>query len=158
MSIVHMHLLLNHIPVVGAFVGIALFGYALARRSSEVTKVSLGLFVVLAAISVAVFLTGEPAEEAIEHLPGFSSGITEEHEEIGRLAMLAIVFFGALGAGALTYFRRRPVPRWLSAVALLISLSLGGLMTVTASLGGQIRHTEIRTGASAAEEVERDKH
>lgn len=38
MSIVHIHLLLNHVPVVGAVLGAVLLAYAVVRRSSEVAR------------------------------------------------------------------------------------------------------------------------
>lgn len=65
MSIVHVHLLLNHLPVVGAFLGVLLLAFALLRRSSEMGKFALGLLAAIAAIAVVVFFTGEPAEESL---------------------------------------------------------------------------------------------
>ncbi|MGH7696448.1 MAG: hypothetical protein ACRENH_15790, partial [Gemmatimonadaceae bacterium] len=86
MNIVHLHLLLNHVPVIGAALGSGLLAYALVRRNSELAKVAFILLSALGLLAVAVFFTGEPAEEAIEHLPGFSGAITEEHEELARLS------------------------------------------------------------------------
>lgn len=151
MNIVHLHLLLNHIPVVGALIGIALFTYAVIRRNSEVAKITLALFVILAVIAGAVFFTGEPAEEAIEHLPGFSSALTERHEELARVSTLGFVGFALLGLATLAYYRRRQLPRWITATGLAISLTIGGLMAATANLGGQIRHSEIRAAAVAGD-------
>lgn len=150
MSLTHIHLFMNHIPVIGALIGIALLVYAWTRRSSEAAKISLALFAALAAIAVIVFLTGEPAEEAVEHLPGFSGDITEEHEDMARVATIAIVGFGALAIAALAYYRKRVLPRWVAAAALVMSLTIGGLMAATANLGGQIRHSEIRPGGVTA--------
>ena len=152
MNVVHVHLLLNHVPVVGAVIGTLLLAYAAVRRNSEVSKIALALFAALAAVSVAVFLTGEPAEEAVEHLPGFSESITEQHEELARVAMISIVAFGVLAIGALTYFRRRVLPRWFAATSLLFSLTIVALMAVTANSGGQIRHSEIRSAAVDSDE------
>jgi len=45
MSAVHLHLLLDHLPVVGTVLAILLLAYALLRRSPELTRVSLGIFV-----------------------------------------------------------------------------------------------------------------
>jgi hypothetical protein len=148
MSGVHLHLLRNHVPVVGSILGIALLGYALIRRNSEISKLSLALFAVLAAVAIAVFLTGEPAEELVEKLPGFSASITERHEELARLTTIALVGFGTMGLIALAYYRRRLLPRWVAATSFAISLTIGGLLVTTANLGGQIRHSEIRSGVT----------
>ena len=159
MSIVHLHLLLNHLPVVGAFLGIALLAFALLRRNSEMGKFAFGLFALLAAVAVTVYFTGEPAEELVERLPGFSDAITERHEELAQLATIAMFGSGVLGLAALAVFRRRPLPRWVSAAGLVIALGIGGLMGATANLGGQIRHTEIRPGglAGAGERAEQEE-
>ena len=80
MSSIHLHLLLNHVPVIGAVLGLALLGVAFLRRSDELGKFALGAFAFLGAVSVVVFLTGETAEELVEKLPGFSEALTERHE------------------------------------------------------------------------------
>lgn len=61
MSLAHLHLLLNHYPIIGTIIGIALLVFAYLRKSNEVAKAALGLFAVLGAIAVVVYLTGESA-------------------------------------------------------------------------------------------------
>lgn len=160
MNIVHVHLLLNHLPVVGAFLGVVLLGFALLRRNSEMGKFALGLFAALATIAVVVFFTGEPAEELVEELPGFSDTITERHEELARISTIAMVGFGLLGIGALAVLRRRVLPRWVMAAGFVVALGIAGLMGATANLGGQIRHTEIRPSglAGSGDRRETDEH
>lgn len=158
MSIVHIHLLLNHVPVVGATLGTLLLAYAVVRRSSEIAKLALALFAALAVVTVAVFFTGEPAEEAIEHLPGFSNASVEVHEELALLSTIAFAAVGALGLAALAYFRRRLLPRWVAVTGLALSLTISGMMAVTANLGGQIRHSEIRAGTNLGSTDADDEH
>ena len=146
MSFTHLHLILNHFPVIGTIIGIGLLAFAVSRRSSEIAKTSLGLFAALAAIALIVFFTGEPAEEAVERLPGFSETITESHEEIALVATVVLGAFGALGLGALALFRNKQLPRWVTFSSFAISLVTGALMGYTALLGGQVRHTEVRSG------------
>ncbi len=52
----HPHLILNHFPVIGILFCILLFLYGLARRSEEIKKAGRGVFVVLAFITVPVYL------------------------------------------------------------------------------------------------------
>jgi hypothetical protein len=147
MNAVHLHLMLNHLPVIGSAIGVLLLAVALARRSGELTKVALGLFALLGVAAVAVFLTGEPAEDVVEKLPGFSHAITEEHEEVALVATIALGAFGALAVALLAAFRRRALPRWAAVGSLLGALAICAIMGYTAFLGGQIRHTEVRTVA-----------
>ena len=144
MSLTHLHLLLNHLPVVGTLVATALLIWAFFRRSEEVTRVSLGLIAVMGAISVIVFFTGEPAEEAIENLPGFSEAITERHEEFALIATVVVGAIGAMSLAALAFLRKKAIPRQVTGWSLLLSIIASGVMGYTALLGGQIRHTEVR--------------
>jgi hypothetical protein len=155
MTPVHLHLLLNHLPVVGTLGAILLLAYAVLRRSTELTRVSLGLFVLLALAGAVVYLTGEPAEETVENLAGVSESVIESHEEAALFATLLLGALGAVALGGLLAFRKRAagIPRGFAALALLLSLLPAAAMGYTANLGGQIRHTEIRSGAVAAGEA-----
>ena len=64
--------MLNHVPVIGTAFGLAMVGWALLRRSEELKKISLGVFVIVALLGIPAYLTGEPAEELVENLPGVS--------------------------------------------------------------------------------------
>jgi hypothetical protein len=147
MDFVHLHLLLNHVPVIGAVLGVGLLAVAVLRRSSELGKTALVLFAILAATSIAVFMTGEPAEELVEKLPGYSEALTERHEEVAEVAMIAMIIVGVFGMATLIMFRKRALDRWVSPVALALSVVATGIMGYAANLGGMIRHTEIRTSA-----------
>jgi drug/metabolite transporter (DMT)-like permease len=142
-----MHLLLNHFPVIGTIIVIALLGAAIVWRNNSLAKTSLGLLAALGAIALMVYFTGEPAEESIEHLPGFSETITERHEEFALAATIALASIGTLALGALLRLRKREIPKWVTVSAFTLSLIAGGMMGYTAMLGGQIRHTEVRPGA-----------
>ncbi len=148
MSSIHLHLLLNHVPVIGSVLGVLLLAAALARRSDELGKAALGLFTLLAAASVVVFFTGEPAEKLVEKLPGFSEAVTERHEDVALIAVVVMGLTGLFCLITLAVFRRRPLAGWVTPVALIASLGTVGIMGYTANLGGQIRHTELRASTA----------
>lgn len=152
MDWVHVHLLLNHVPVVGTIIGSLLLLAAMVRKSDELKKASLVIFVVTALVAIPVFLTGEPAEELTENLPGVSEAVVERHEDSALLSLVAVEFLGAVSLlGLILLWRaRRTAARWVVSLALAASIVAAGLMAWTATLGGQIRHTEIRSPASAA--------
>lgn len=148
MSLVHLHLLLNHVPVVGVVLVAALLVTAMLRRSSELAKVALGTSVVIGIVALVVYFTGEPAEELIEGTAGFSEAIVERHEDAALLATIAAGVAGTVALALLAWFRKRPLSRLITGMSLVCSLMLSGLMAWTANLGGQIRHTEIRANAT----------
>ncbi|HKH90403.1 MAG TPA: hypothetical protein VKA54_01305 [Gemmatimonadaceae bacterium] len=155
MSTVHIHLLLNHVPVIGAVIGLALLGVAILRRSDELARVTFWLYALLGAASVVVYLTGEPAEEAVENLAGVSKALIEQHEESALVATIAMGAAGALALLATFVFRRKAIPRPVVGGGFVMALLITGLMGYTANLGGQIRHTEISAGAVPSVETSR---
>jgi uncharacterized membrane protein len=149
MNITHIHLLLNHVPVIGFFFGVLLLAYGLARRSDELQRVALGFFVILGVFTIAVFLTGEPAEDAVKNLAGFSKAIAERHEEAALAATVALSVIGATALVSLVLLRRKPIPRAFGVAALVVTIVTMVPLANAANLGGQIRHTEIRLGAAS---------
>jgi len=150
MSVAHFHLLLNHFPVIGIILVSLLLAVAYARTSDELTKVSLWALAGLGVISLIVFLTGEPAEESIEHLPGFSEAITEKHEEAALVATIAVGMLGAFALSVLVWIRKHSVSRKVIGTMFTLALIGSGIMGYAAMLGGQVRHTEIRSASVAA--------
>jgi len=63
--------------------------------------------------------------------------------------MVALGVFGVAALATLVANRATRAPRWLGPVALALSLVPAALMGWTANLGGQIRHSEIRSTAAA---------
>lgn len=146
----HWHLLLNHLPVLGTAFGILLLLFAWLKKSDEVKRVSLGVFVLTAICAVPAYLTGEPAEGVVESLAGVSEAIIENHESAALVALSVAIATGVVALAGLFLSRKaKPLPMWLMLVTLFLALATGGLMARTANLGGEIRHTEIRTGANA---------
>jgi len=151
MNATHLHLILNHIPVLGTAFGLGLLLFGLWRSSDELKKTALGIFVIVALAAVPVYLTGEPAEDGVESLPGVSKPIIEQHEEAAAVSFTGVVVLGVAALTGLICFRRgRLLPAWSSVSLLVASLIVSGLMAWTANLGGQIRHSEIRAGNSPA--------
>lgn len=154
-----LHLMLNHLPVMGALFSLLLLGWSLIRRSAEVQKLALVVALLAGLSSVPAYLTGEPAEEVIEHMAGVDEAYIEGHESMGKFALwtgigLGIVAAVALGAGVKN-------PRTLpagAAITLLVSAFVFGVMGYTAHLGGQIRHPEIRDSATAPAAPQKGEH
>lgn len=154
MSVVHLHLLLNHVPVIGTFFVAFVLAVAIWRRNDGMAKLALVMTVGVGLVAAAVYVTGEPAEEAVEHLAGIGESMIHEHEEAAELAFVASSLAGVLAVLLLLWARSKPLARWASSATLVVLLGVGALMARTANLGGQIRHTEISGGSVASPERE----
>lgn len=146
MNEAHLHLLMNHLPVIGSGFGLAFLFVALVRHNRTLYNAAMAIIVFCALATIPVFLTGEPAEEIVEHLPGVTHDVIEEHEEAAKFALIGVEIVGALAlVGGFRSLRGRPLPNgygWVVFVGLGV---VTANMLRTANLGGQIRHTEIRS-------------
>ncbi len=150
MNAAHWHLVLNHIPLVGIGFVILLTIIALARRSPELKNVALIFTVLVALWAIPAYLTGEPAEEIVEDMPGISEDMIHEHEEMAEKAFIFIEAVGGLALIALIGGRfNKKLGDTLTVVTLIGLIAGGGLIAWTANLGGKIHHEEIR-GDNAA--------
>ena len=150
LSPAHLHLMLNHIPVLGTLLFAPLVvGWGLLRRSRDITRVGLVLAVLLAVTAVPIYLTGEPAEDQLERRPWFDKQRVEAHEERAEIGLIAVLITGAAALGALWVGRGgRPDRPGLAAVVLLGLVVSAALFALAALAGGEIRHDEIRNAVT----------
>jgi uncharacterized membrane protein len=147
----HLHLIINHAPIFGSLFALAflLVSFFIAPDIFRRTALVFLIFTGLAA--TAAKFTGEAAAHDIRGLPGVRREVTHAHEEAGDRAFIAAAIVGLLAAGALARFRRQPVPRNVTVATTIGTAVVAGLMVYAALLGGQVRHTELRPGATPAD-------
>lgn len=137
-----MHLFLNHIPVIGGFGALLLLGWGLLRRSIDVTLAALTAFIIVGLVAVPVFLTGQRAERQLD--PALETRI-EKHEDAAIAAMVGLEAAAGVALASIFCWRTtRRFPAFSATATLLLGLAASVLVVRAASLGGEIRHTEIR--------------
>jgi len=147
----HLHLILNHVPVLGTLIALLLLVTAFVEKSDDLRRAALALFVGVALMAVPVYMSGEPAEDLVERLPGVTNQQIDRHEDAATQALIAVGLVGVLAIAALAAARRHPRgSRALTVATLAFGIVTGGLMARVALLGGQIRHSEIRAGTTPA--------
>jgi len=155
MYLAHIHLLLNHWPIIGSFVALGLFLVSLAANSDDLKQVTLALFALIALVSIPTYMSGNAAEEALKKYPELSEASIKTHEGAALLALVFLEITGAVALVGLWHFSRmsRPlsgrVARWNSSAVLFFSIVTIGLITITGNTGGAIRHPEILSGQDA---------
>ena len=144
----HLHLMLNHLPVLGVPALLALLVWGLARDVPTVARAALWLTLALSVVTAVVYLTGEAAEELIEGLPTFDESLVEHHEGVALWTTVVIVATGLLAAAALYGSARRGVQGSRALIRLVVAgLALSTVAVgVTAWTGGPIGHPELRQG------------
>lgn len=151
MSVVHLHLLLNHIPTVGFGIGVALFVGALVAKSRDVERAALSILFLTGAVTILTYVTGSDAKAAVASTPDVSTAQIDAHETAALVAfafMQATAFFSWLGLW--TWRRMGDLAAWNRTTILILAVVTFGLMARAANLGGEIRHPEIRVAESRA--------
>ena len=153
MNLAHLHLLLNHFPIIGTIVGVGLFLFSLAGRNNDLQRSALIVFTAMAVISLPTFFSGAGAQGNIGELPGVSATLIDRHEGAAMLALFFMELTGALSLAALWQSHKfSRSARWTVWAILVLSLITVGLMSRVGTTGGDIRHPEISDGASPGSE------
>lgn len=148
MNATHLHLILTHFPIIGTLLGSLILIYGIFTKNTSIKKLSMLLFIAMALVAIPVYLTGEGAEETVEKLSGVSEQTIKVHEEMAEKAIVFMAILGILSfVNLFALIRSLSFAKILTYVTLIFSLLTFGIYAKTGNLGGQIRHTEIRTNA-----------
>lgn len=170
MEIAYLHLITNHIPIIGVPFALFILLIGLWRKNEALKQVSYLIFGILAIATVGVYFLGNGGEDFIEGLPGVSEAAIEEHEEFALFALLSVVFtgivalFGFLRYGGLGFLFGKEAaegssaPSWLGLVVLVLGLVSAAMLGYTGRLGGVIRHPEFHGGVPATATKERTEN
>jgi hypothetical protein len=132
--------------------GLGVLGAAIVMKSDDVKRVSLGIFFFIALAAIPTFATGTAAQLALKDAAGVSVAMIETHESAAFVALVFMELTGALAwLGLWQYRRLSRLPQWTQSAVLLAAIVTFGLMAQAASIGGEIRHPEIRTGPALVE-------
>ena len=149
MNNAHLHLVVNHLPIIFPIVGIIILLIGIFTKSEITKRNSYIIFILGALASVAAMATGEGAEEAIENIQGVSENLMHRHEEAAEIfAGLSYLLGGISLLALIASYRNFAFNKYMPVVALLFSGISLYFAQEAGRTGGEIRHTEIRSGAN----------
>ncbi|GLV54574.1 hypothetical protein KDH_14210 [Dictyobacter sp. S3.2.2.5] len=154
MNMAHIHIIVNHIPIIGTpFVALT-FLIALIFRNVFLQKLSLW-FLVLAALATAVaYLTGDGAAHIVESLNHASPDLIHDHESMARISLIIMFVTGIVAVFGILFYTRKPVlPRYLQIIVMAILVINTGVLIYVGYLGGLINHPEIRSFLDASQHL-----
>ena len=156
MSPEHLHVVLNHLPIVGVAAAILpLVVGVVGKRRHESLFVGLLLALVFAGTIPVVMWSGEEAEDRWLHSEAGAAVVddegmrwAQEHEERAHLGSKAI--YATAGAAGLALIGFKFLPRWRRVAGAVVLV--GCILSVTAGVwiaasGGRISHPELRGDA-----------
>src|SRR4051812_14869582 len=94
MALAHLHLVLNHIPVIGSAIAFGLLLLSLVRRSDDLRRAGLEVVVLVGLFSLPAYLSGAGGQRQLGNIEGVSSVMVRAHHDaalIGSVSMLVTV-------------------------------------------------------------------
>lgn len=130
---------------------------ALAGKNDHLKRASLVIFLGLALLTIPTYMSGNAAQDAICMGdpkgpcadPSVSKTAIEAHEGTAVVGFALMQLVGAFAwIGLWQYRRTARMPRATMAVVLALSFATLFVMARAATIGGEIRHPEIRVGGA----------
>jgi uncharacterized membrane protein len=150
MNLAHLHILLNHLPIVGTLITLGLFLVALVGNRDDLKQSCLALFSLMALFAIPTYMSGTGAHQAIQESPDISMALIETHQGAALLAFIFMEITGVVALIGLWRYSRTNKNPWISGPArlnlfavLFLAIVTSGLMAITGNTGGDIRHPEI---------------
>lgn len=158
----HWHLVLNHLPIIFPVVGVIVMITGLVSKSEAVKRTAFMIFIFGALAAIAAMNTGEGAEEVVEKINGVTENYIESHEETAEtFAILSYILAGISLLGLWSSFKQKIFSNIISIGSLVFAFVVLFFAKETGTTGGEIRHTEIRSGnnvpASENNNAEKDE-
>ena len=156
----YLHLLLNHLPIIGLALGALALGVALVLRSRPAQITALVVVFTAAASAWPVLASGQQAYKPIRGLvDDAGSDWLDLHMERAEKTIYAFYLLAAVALTGLVAPRRWPRtagPLAVASLALtLLCLGVGGYI---AEAGGRIRHPEFRSSEPPAPSISEPHH
>jgi uncharacterized membrane protein len=145
MNDAHLHMVLNHFPIIGVIFGLGILIVGIVLKNNPVKNTAYVLFIITALLAAFSMGTGEGAEEIVEDMPTVGKKIIHIHEEIAEKLAISLYILGVISIiGFYLTIKKHSKAILISFVAIAIAIIGVFLAQKTGTTGGEIRHTEIR--------------
>ena len=95
MNYEHLHLLLNHFPIIGSFIALGLFLVSFFGKNEDLRRASYIVFAGVALMTIPAFMTGFAAQPMLKG-PGVADALIRRHEGSALLSLWFVVATGTL--------------------------------------------------------------
>ncbi|GCE30073.1 hypothetical protein KDA_55570 [Dictyobacter alpinus] len=146
MNMAHIHLLVNHFPILGSIFVSILFLVAMIFKNAFLQKVSLWFLVFVALFTAVAYFSGDGAKNIAENVSHVSDSLVHDHESMARIGLILMFFTGAIALfGGVFYSRKPTLPLYLQIAVMAILVVNVVIFIYIGYLGGLISHPEIRS-------------
>jgi uncharacterized membrane protein len=159
MNQAHLHLLVNHLPIIFPIVGVLVLIAGFVLKSAILKRTAFGIFMVGAITAFAAAATGEGAEHVLKQHHLAEMKVIHIHEELADTFAIISYLLGALSLVALwANWKQKSFAGILAIITLLVSGVAIVYGSNTGVSGGKVRHTEIRDGVTPIDSSAGNNH
>jgi len=149
MNDAHLHMVVNHFPIIGTIFGLGILIVGLFLKNKSIQHTAYVLFAIAAIFGFLSMNTGEVAEELVEELPNVGDEIIHENEEIAEKFVILLYLTGAVALLSLFMsVKNHAKAKFFAYATLILAIGTAVLSKNVGTSGGEIRHTEIRENAN----------
>jgi uncharacterized membrane protein len=146
MNQAHYHLIVNHLPIIAPIIALLVLLGGFIVKSQIVKRTAYFIFIAGSLATIAAMMTGEGAEEAVEHLEGITENSIHAHEEAAELfAALSYILGVAAAFSVWSSLKKKAYADYAGYAIIAYSCVVLYFAQQTGTSGGEIRHPEIRT-------------
>jgi hypothetical membrane protein len=146
MNIAHLHIILCHIPSVGAGFTILLILFALIQKNKDLKRTSLWFSVITGISTIAAYLSGIYSEDTAKMIPGITEEIIKPHATWALYFFISLLLIGIIAYAGLFLSRASSSAlHKFTVIVLILNILSMFLAYKTGISGGKIRHTEIQS-------------
>ena len=159
-NVAHLHIAINHIPVILIPTALVILAVGVWRRSEAVFRTGILVAWAGVAFGLATYFTGDAAADLVMAVEKAQEKtldpIVGEHDASAGWALGSAVLVTVAGVWA---WRRKGLGREVTVPLLVLTALSSAILGRTALLGGRIRHPEARAGFVApAHAEEHEQH
>jgi uncharacterized membrane protein len=151
MNDAHLHMIVNHFPIIGTIFGLGILISGLLLKNNSVKNTAYVLFIFAAIFGAFSMGTGEGAEELVEDMPTVGKQIIHEHEEMAEKFAIILYALGLVSlVGIVSNIKNYSKAKLVSWLAVVIAVVAVFFAKEVGTSGGEVRHTEIRADTAQA--------
>jgi len=158
MDRLQLHLLTNHLPIIGTMAALLVVILGMLRKNDGAITAGLIIYVLMAVAVVPAYLSGEEAEERVEEIAGVSHDVIHEHEEMAELSLWLTSLSGLLALGALfTRSKQSALAPKVAIAFVVLAVIAFSQAARTGHVSGKIRRPDLGTTVASPAETDTEE-
>src|SRR5574343_58663 len=123
MNEAHIHMLVNHFPIIGLFFGLGVLLFGVVKKNLTLKSTAYVMLIICVIFGQLAMMTGDKAEHFVEDLPGSTHKIIHEHEEAAEAFMIPMYILGLVSiVGLYAQSKKLSFEKWISYLALVLGV------------------------------------